>query len=212
MDVLSYTYDAAIPDRLLRVQDAGTANKGFIQGSTATSTYSYDNAGNMTNDAHKGLTIAYNFMNLPATVTKAGGGTITFEYTATGQKLTKIVNGTVTRHYAGGIEYDGNTLAAVYNEEGRCIPNGSSWHYEYSLKDHLGNTRVNFRANTSTTAYTFLDEHHYYAFCLEQELPGLGGGDKYRYNGKELNEDLGLYSKASGLRKRASGLSQITRF
>jgi hypothetical protein len=31
------------------------------------------------------------------------------------------------------------------------VANGgsSAWHYEYSLKDHLGNARVSFRANGS---------------------------------------------------------------
>lgn len=191
MDNLTYTYDSNNPDRLTRVQDSYSATKGFIQGSTAATTYTYDNAGNLTSDLHKNLTINYNFLNLPAVITKASQN-ISFAYTTSGVKLTKYVGGVVSRQYVGGLEYDNTTLAAIYTPEGRVIPNGASWHYEYSIKDHLGNVRVNFRANTSTTSYTFLDEHHYYPFGLEQEGSTFGGGDKYRYNGKEINEDLGL--------------------
>ena len=36
----------------------------------------------------------------------------------------------------------------AYFSDGRCTPNGSSaFYYEYSVKDHLGNARVSFRAN-----------------------------------------------------------------
>ena len=47
------------------------------------------------------------------------------------------------------------------HQEGRLTPNGTAWHYEYSLKDHWGNARVSFRANGSSL--TVLQENHYYS-------------------------------------------------
>ena len=53
-------------------------------------------------------------------------------------------------------------MEAIYHVEGRCTPNGTAFYYEYTIKDHLGNARVNFRANG--TAATHLEEMHYYPF------------------------------------------------
>jgi len=83
-------------------------------------------------------------------------------------------------------------LEAVYHEEGRLVPNGTAWHYEYTLKDHLGNSRVMFRANGS--AAQLLQENHYYPFGMEMEgawTTQVGTENKYQYNGKELVEDFG---------------------
>ena len=43
------------------------------------------------------------------------------------------------------------------------------------------------------TAATLIEENHYYPFGMNLEGSAfVGGGNPYRYNGKELNEDLGL--------------------
>jgi RHS repeat-associated protein len=59
---------------------------------------------------------------------------------------------------------------------------------------------VNFRANG--TAVTFLEEMHYYPFGMLME--GIGTAavtvNKYKYNGKELNDDFGLNLSDYGAR------------
>ena len=92
----------------------------------------------------------------------------------------------------GGFVYEDNQLEFVQTAEGRAVPNGASFDYEYYLKDHLGNTRVAFNE-----AGEVMQETHYYPFGLR-----LKGGswqesgasrNKYLYNGKELEgEGLGL--------------------
>ncbi|MFM9951079.1 MAG: RHS repeat domain-containing protein [Saprospiraceae bacterium] len=115
---------------------------------------------------------------------------------AAGEKITKFTaanTGTeTTQNYVSGIEYNGIAVEAVYHEEGRLVPNGTAWHYEYTLKDHLGNSRVMFRANGSTAQV--LQENHYYPFGMEMEgawTAQVGTENKYQYNGKELVEDFG---------------------
>jgi len=101
----------------------------------------------------------------------------------------------------GGIEYSGPNLEAIYHSEGRITPNGTTaFFYEYTIKDHLGNARVNFRANGA--AITFLEELHYYPFGLLMEGIGTAATtqNKYRYNGKELNDDFGLNLSDYGAR------------
>ncbi|MBL7774436.1 MAG: RHS repeat-associated core domain-containing protein, partial [Saprospiraceae bacterium] len=193
IDNLTYYFDdPARPDRLTRVVDAANATKGFVYNAAASSPhYTYDSKGNLTQDKHKGLFFAYNHLNLPNSINNAADAYITMTYTAIGEKLTRVAGG-LTRNYISGIEYSGSALSAVYHAEGRCTPNGSTFYYEYTLRDHLGNARVNYRANGSSV--TYLEDMHYYPFGML--LEGLGAtaspGNKYRYNGKEMNDDLGL--------------------
>ena len=74
--------------------------------------------------------------------------------------------------------------------------------YEYFLADHLGNNRITFSDLDGNgqidPEIEVLQENHYYAFGLEMEgewsdVNILSQQSRYRYNGKELNEDLGLY-------------------
>ena len=49
------------------------------------------------------------------------------------------------KDYLGGIEYADNNIEAIYHTEGILIPNGSGdYTFEYTLKDHLGNSGVTF--------------------------------------------------------------------
>ena len=102
IDNLTYTYgDAARPDRLTNMTDAGDAAKGFIYTAGAAA-YQYDNNGNMTQDNHKGFAIGYNYLNLPQSFTK-GANVITMTYTADEEKLTKsLSDGSPTKNYVSG--------------------------------------------------------------------------------------------------------------
>ncbi|MBK9338826.1 MAG: RHS repeat-associated core domain-containing protein [Lewinellaceae bacterium] len=194
IDQLTYTYsDGARPDKLSQIGDAGSATKGF-KFTTGAASYGYDSNGNMTLDNHKSLTINYNFLNLPRTFT-SGANTMTVTYTADGEKLGKTVSG-VTKNYVSGIEYSGANLEAIYHADGRCTLNtATTFYYEYTLKDHLGNARVSWRAITNGTAIQVLQENHYYPFGMAQEgswTPQVGTENQYQYNSKEFNEDLGV--------------------
>jgi hypothetical protein len=148
--------------------------------------YAYDNSGNLTTDQHKKATFAYNHLNLPRTATfttTSPNPKIEWTYDAAGMKLTKqLFSGatvTGTKYYVNGIEYNGINIEAVYHEDGRLAPNGpSAWYYEYTLRDHLGNARVNFRANG--TSWTNVEEMSYYPFGLQMENAGTANpGNKF---------------------------------
>ena len=114
-------------------------------------------------------------------------------YTADGEKLTKAVTGGgAAKNYVAGIEYSGANLEAIYFGEGRCTPNGASaFHYQYTIRDHLGNARANFQANGASM--TNLEEMHYYPFgMLLEGLTASGSSNKYMFNKIERNEEFGL--------------------
>lgn len=63
--------------------------------------------------------------------------------------------------------------------------------YHYYLKDHLGNVRGVLRRTGATTG-TVEQQSDYYPFGL-QKVVASGGINRYLYNGKELQGELGYY-------------------
>jgi RHS repeat-associated protein len=63
--------------------------------------------------------------------------------------------------------------------------------YYYYLGDNLGNTRVTF--DTQSGSATVQQQDDYYPFGLEINRNVNGTKNEYLYNGKELQEELGVY-------------------
>ncbi|PWG77914.1 polymorphic toxin type 44 domain-containing protein, partial [Pararcticibacter amylolyticus] len=152
--------------------------------------YSYDQNGNLRTDSRKGLNFEYNHLNLSKKVTKGSTGeSISYLYDASGRKLRKETAGG-NRDYIGGIEYGNNgNIEFVQTEEGRAVNTGGTYSYEYMLKDHLGNTRAVVKQDGS-----ILQTPDYYAFGMELNRNRLtpSPDNRYKYNGKELQTELGL--------------------
>jgi RHS repeat-associated protein len=164
---------------------------GFVNGS-----YQYDVNGNMKLDGPKNITIEYNYLNLPVSISKPGE-LMRNTFLANGAKLKKTVGG-LTREYARGIEYSDGNIEFIQTEEGRARPNGGSYFYEYMLKDHLGNTRLMLDQNG-----TVLESSDYYPFGLQVARTGStvpSPENNYKYNGKELQTELGLMQYDYGAR------------
>ncbi len=153
----------------------------------------------MTVDLNKQIeNIDYNYLNLPdkITVYTDSYDYLAYVYDASGTKLRKLVTDGLDisiTDYTGSFVFTDNELAFIITPEGRAIPDSSgNFTYQYYLKDHLGNTRV-----TYTQKGEVLQDNNYYPFgmstgeatnyiadaCLE---------NKYLYNGKELDDDLGV--------------------
>jgi RHS repeat-associated protein len=159
IDNLTYGYGTgtAASNRLQHVHDTGDAAKGFINGNTGTDDYAYDANGNLISDKNKGITaITYNHLNLPVQVNKGPSNYIIYTYDATGRKLSQQVFGTgaKTTDYLSEMILENNALTFINFSDGRVLPDGANWEYQYHLKDHLGNVRTTFTAKEITTAKT----------------------------------------------------------
>ncbi|SHN37595.1 DUF6443 domain-containing protein [Mucilaginibacter sp. OK098] len=196
IDNLSYNYTNATGDYTNQVQsisDIAPDNSiyGYKYGNNYA--YQYDLNGNMRSDASKGITsITYNLLNLPQTVTNASG-TATFTYDASGRKLRKVstINGANT-DYIDGIVYDAGAINFVQTEEGRALNSAGNYHYEYNLGDHLGNSRLSF--DTYGGSISTVQQDDYFPFGYEISRGSIvSPKNKYLYNKKELQDDLGQY-------------------
>ncbi|MBB5621512.1 RHS repeat-associated protein [Pedobacter cryoconitis] len=155
-----------------------------------TSSYAYDDNGNLKKDSEKNINLTYNYLNLPETVT--GSQNISYTYDATGNKLRKKV-GTVITDYIGGIQHktDG-TIDIIATEEGMARNNNGTYSYEYMLTDHLGNNRATFHSLPGV-GIEVMQKDDYFAFGLRKEVLRGSNDNKYLYNKKELQEELGEY-------------------
>lgn len=195
MDNLAYTY---LGNRLDKVEDSSGSTEGFSNGVNIPIEYSYDNNGNMKTDANKNITaISYNHLNLPTSVT-INGGTISYFYDATGIKQRKTISTGGSTDYAGSFVYENNNLKQFSQPEGYITYNAGIYNYIYQYKDHLGNIRLSYQDKDNNGVVNnseIVQENNYYTFGLMQKgyNSAINGVDnKYKYNGKELQDELGL--------------------
>jgi len=204
IDQLNYNY-LSNGNQISYITDAMGDVSGVVDysGNTSTSqSYFYDLNGNMTSDVDKNITaIGYNYLNKPEQIDFGSNNKIQYIYDATGVKLAKkviagnaILDGSL--RYLGNFVYDRNgVLQYILTSEGRLVPTGNTYRYEYFMKDHLGNTRVTYAAAAPGLPQV-MEYQHYYPFGMQLEALGYTSGadlkNNYLYNGKELQEDYGL--------------------
>ncbi|MCK8479024.1 DUF6443 domain-containing protein [Psychroserpens algicola] len=203
-DDLVYSYDG---NQLSSVTDLITnqQTEGFIDGNTVGDDYDYDANGNITFDKNKGVTtITYNHLNLPTQVefNNSSSENIDYIYDATGLKMKKVVNdnGNITStEYAGNFVYENSVLKLFSHPEGYVEPDGINYQYIYQYKDHLGNIRVSYKNIGTTTSLNLeiQEENNYYPFGLKHKgynnvVTSTNPAQKYKFGGKELNDELGL--------------------
>ena len=197
-------------NKLIYNYGSGTLQSNVLQSVTDnlgsenyTSTFSYLPSGSeYSNSKMLVSSITYNELNLPTLINFSSGKNITLLYTATGIKLERVIkNGSTPiedRSYISGIEYTtGDTPEAFYTETGRARPNGTGYTLEYSIADHLGNTRAVFGDNDHNGNFTTNDIVQitdYYAFG--RQIPYLDDVTpkySYKFGNKEYSDDLNAY-------------------
>ena len=127
----------------------------------------------------------------------------------------------INTEYFGGFQYENNVLQFFPHAEGYVKATASVgrngqveyyyYNYVFNYTDHLGNIRVSYAYDPNIDGLKILEENHYYAFGLKHQnynvdkldfdtfpetgveiIPTDNPMYKYKYNGKELQEELGL--------------------
>ena len=215
IDDLKYNYQAN-SNKLLNVSDNKTED-GFSDKNKYTGTavndvrndYNYDPNGNLIQDLNKGITkISYNFLNLPTEVLWGNGDKISYIYDANGVKLAKYVqknllSNSEATYYMNGFQYSqeagkGNQSVLQFfpTAEGYVnVTGGTTFNYVYNYTDHLGNVRLSYQKE-SNGSLKVLEENNYYPFGLKHQgynSTNLANANyKYKYNGKELQDDFNI--------------------
>jgi RHS repeat-associated protein len=225
IDNLTYQYNGNF---LGSVNDA-SATQGYLadfkdNGSIGANEYTYDTNGNLTANPNKKITgISYNHLNLPTQINFSTGPNDKIEYTydATGTRLRKKTTQTVLgvttitlKNYASIFEYIDNSgttvLESFHTSEGRCVLSTTTtpqFRYEYQYTDNTGNVVMAFSDmdfnNVINTATEIIQQSHYYAFGMRMEgtnVLQVGVESKYKFSGKEFNDELGLNEYDFGAR------------
>ena len=186
-------YNPQYPSGTAEVADAG---------------YAYDGMGNRTAELDgQGDTLKvlrYNLLNLPEEYVSSGGETVRYVYSADGEKLyvqqtapSIVPKGT---EYAANYRIDNGTISMIHTDAGYytpMLPGGSGYEHVWSLKDHLGNTRVLASKRGGSLA-----SYHYDPFGEGIDVilnppssvfPYDAKESPYRYGGKEWSGTTSTY-------------------
>lgn len=220
IDDLSYNYKPS-SNILDFVSDQTNSTVGFRDGPIPGTDYNYDLNTNLIADNNKKIEkISYNHLNLPTKIkfSLAGQNEINYLYNALGVKRIKTVESTNAfgipltnqTNYVDGFQYLNNELQFFPTAEGYVsVSNGDNYNYVYNYTDHLGNIRISY--SKEGTELKILEENHYYPFGLKhsynidtreysvKEANSIAtiifvdrSNYQYKYNGKELQDELGL--------------------
>lgn len=182
------------------VQQARTNAQGGTATETLSYTYSgpkrtntgwqYDNHGNLTADPQAGLSVAWNAIDLPRTLTSSTAGT-SRAYLADGT-LAQIYDGSTTRLYLGDLVFTRTgtsgtpALESAGWEGGRLLNGSGTGNVLYYVTDHLGSTRV-----VKDGSGTIRQRFDYYPYgTVSRVYTSSSTTDssekRYRFGGKEI--------------------------
>jgi RHS repeat-associated protein len=214
IDDLTYHYTG---NRLDSVFDESSNYSGYPIGGN---TIGYNENGNIKDHLDKGiLQIDYNYINLPnyikfdRSVTRDFGELVyvntKYTYRSDGLKLQKVYNSLSGRFgrdvlnitdYLDGFQYRWTFGEPSQNTGLQFTPTSEGYFdfiknkYIYNYTDHLGNVRVSYF--NSDSGIKVIEENNYYPFGLQHDDQNQSDGNpsyKYKYNGKELQYETGMY-------------------
>src|SRR5690606_9881628 len=115
--------------------------------------------------------------------------------------------------YQSGFHYENEVLKFFATAEGYAGFSTRGFYYVYNYTDHLGNIRLSYTKNTlAGNPPVIVEENNYYPFGLKHQgynnISPSNKVYKYKYNGKEFQDELGLNVYDFGFRNYSSDLGR----
>ena len=201
MDNLTYTYSG---NRLLRVEDAvaGNYDVDFVNRNSGTDDYSYYANGALKADKNEDITdIIYStYANQPIEIQLSGSRWIKNFYDGAGRLYKTSYSTGEYWEYLDGMVFKNGAFYQLTTPEGRANYESGAWSYEYFITDHLGNTRVAYKANGS--ALTKTSETAFDPWGVVLKDVGLVNAfqNKFEYQNKEKESTFNLRRISFGAR------------
>ncbi len=191
VDDLTLEYDG---NHLVRVGDAvatehpNRAYNRFNGGSQAEVQYEYDVCGNLVHDDNRGLSLSYNHLSLPDTLSFGSGGRLVYGWDAEGRKRSLTVEEPgkedVRRDYFDGVIYRDGVPEMLQTATGYySFKDGK---YRHFIKDYLGSVRL---VRNEDGAVEEINSYYPSGALLSTPVPDT---QPYKYSGKERIGELGL--------------------
>ncbi|WP_421772651.1 DUF6443 domain-containing protein [Emticicia sp.] len=191
MDNLNYAYDG---NKLNQVTDGVSATDNEVDlVPRGGGNYTYYTDGSVKSDANEGISlIIYDtFLKQPKEVQLTDGRKINHFYDGAGALL-KTVYSTGEYWEFGGITYKNGQPYQMAAPEGRAIYVNGVWVYEFFYTDHLGNTRVAFRADGNQLIKTSETAFDPFGVILRGAGQVNGVINRHEYQNKESEKTFGL--------------------
>ncbi len=205
---------AASGSSYTRIYNYDSASNKLLSTTVGTTTYSnaYDRRGNIVQMPHLS-SITFNAANEMSSCNLGGGGNVYYQYSGGQRGRKTVINGSLTtqRIYIGNHEiyrsYTGSTLNVerrtvhVADDTGRIAMyeyvSGGGDSYapvlsRYIYSNHLSTATLELDNNASIISY---EEYHPYGTTAFQEMNAAinATAKRYRYVGKERDEESGFY-------------------
>jgi RHS repeat-associated protein len=184
-----------------------TYTRSITNTAGASSTYTYDDNGNMTSDSRSGISyIAYDMNNLPIDIYRTNGDHYICSYGVDGNRVRKSKIGGPETFYVNGPD---GTTEAVQNGVGNSnytyniighdnigqayrLPSGITRYYY--LKDHLGSVRMVVKSDGTLDAY---NDYYPYGMQMPTRNQTASADARYKFTGKERDVET-AYGSAQG--------------
>jgi len=176
--------------------------------------YTYYTDGNVKSDANEGISlIIYDtFLKQPKEIQLTDGRKINHYYNGAGALLKTVYStGEYWEFTPNGMIYKNGQPYQMAVPEGRAVYTGGAWQYEFFYTDHLGNTRVAFRANGNQLVKTSETAFDPWGVVLRGAGQVNSFQNRFEMQGKEREATFGLNRINLGARTYNATIGRLDR-
>ncbi|WP_158237853.1 HNH/ENDO VII family nuclease [Emticicia sp. TH156] len=188
----------------MKVEDAvsGNYDVDFVNRNSGTDDYTYYANGALKADKNEDITdIIYStYANQPIEIQLSGSRWIKNFYDGEGRLYKTSYSTGEYWEYLDGMVFKNGAFYQLTTPEGRANYESGAWAYEYFINDHLGNTRIAYKANGSALTKTSETSFDPWGIVLKDVGAVNSFQNKFEYQNKEKESTFNLRRISFGAR------------